>query len=190
MTTTSTSTEDLVKTLWASSWGLFKKDGLILIAGAVVALILSIISLTILAAPLAVGYLKMIRKGLHGQKVQMGDIFSGMSNFLPALIALILISIAGLIGYLFFVLPGILVQFVTIFTFHQIAYHGMGPIEAITSSFDIVKNNFAAAIIIFILFSVLNLLGTLIPVLVIVSLPFSAILLTVGFEAISRHQKT
>jgi hypothetical protein len=72
-------------------------------------------------------------------KTSINTMFSGFRNFLPLLGTVVLTQIATTIGMIFCIFPFFLVagvlSFAPLFTVHE----GLGPIEAITKSFNLLK---------------------------------------------------
>jgi len=68
------------------------------------------ISAGILAGPMMVGYMRMIKTDDEGGKIEIGDVFKGFDDFIPALLAVLVGGIAVGIGFMLCIIPGLLVM--------------------------------------------------------------------------------
>ena len=109
------------------------------IIGALVVGVLSILTLGILAGPLAAGLYGMVVKRVRdGQQPEVGDVFGQMSRFwsffAAALVLVILIGLASLT-----IIGGILLATIWLYVFPLMVDRGMGLGEAMSTSYRMVK---------------------------------------------------
>ena len=167
------------------SWEVFMKDPATHIIANLLFIVVSVVSLGILAAPLMVGYIRLIRDLMAGHEVSATDIFSGLSTTINSLIAAIVVGIAITIGLFLLVLPGIAVAFLLAFTFHFIAYQDSGAIDSLTQSYNLVKDNFVLVLIVIIVVAVLNAIGSSVFIGSLLTVPFGMIVMNIAFERMS-----
>ncbi|HZF37392.1 MAG TPA: hypothetical protein VE715_01095, partial [Blastocatellia bacterium] len=80
-------------------------------------------------------------KQLRGERIAVGDLFSGGQYFVRILGALLLIAIAANIGAVFCLIPGLIVYGLTFLTYPMIVEGGKGTIDAIKASIEVTKQN-------------------------------------------------
>ena len=69
------------------AWNTFIEYPLPLILGLIICAIISMISIGLAAPAMWLGYTRMTLKAVRQEPVEIGDVFSGMSQFLPAFFA-------------------------------------------------------------------------------------------------------
>lgn len=174
--------EGFLKYVLRRSWALFIAEPLVYVLASVAVVLLGLVTLGILAGPLSVGMVLMVRKHLHGEQPQIGDIFAGMPHFVPALLTMLIIAVGISIGATLFVLPGVLVGVICAFAFHHIAYCNAGVGDALKASFNIIKDNAANALVLLVILGVLMSIGSSIVLGSLLTTPFTAIATTVAYE--------
>lgn len=113
-----------------------------------------------------VGYLinaAFIRGALHevdGNKPAFASFFQ-FTNVAAIVIASIIIGIASTIGLVLFIIPGLAVVFLTWFTLQFVIDQDQEPIDAIKSSFNLVKNNAGPLLLLALAFVGINILGAI-----------------------------
>lgn len=179
---TSESLESFLSAVLRESWELFKKNALVFVLASIVATIVASISLGLLAGPLFVGLIELVRRAQRGEPIQIGEVFNRFDSFLPSLIALVLVSIAICIGSFLLVAPGLLAALFSGFVLHAIAYERLSAIDAIKRSFQIVKDHFVQCIALFVLISIAQTIGGAVVLGLLVTMPMSIIALTLAYE--------
>ncbi|TIC89300.1 hypothetical protein E8D34_02095 [Nocardioides sp. GY 10113] len=65
----------------------------------------------------------------------------------PVLVTALLVGAATAVGYVFCVLPGIAIAFLTMYSLYFVVDEDLPPVEAITASFNLVKDNLGNALL-------------------------------------------
>jgi hypothetical protein len=181
--------EKFLEEVARDTWELFQKHALVLVLASLLVLIVSALSLGLLAGPLLVGFLDMVRRARAGEPLQTGDAFKRFDSFLASLIALVLIGCAVSIGMFLLVAPGLLVAIFSAFTLHAIAYERVTAIAAIKRSVEIVKANFVHALVLLLLISVAQTIGGAVLLGTIITLPLGLVASALGFERMVGRQQ-
>ena len=84
-----------------------KQLGFQVLSGIIIGIGISF-SFGVLYGPLFVGYYRAMAKMDAGQTPEIGDLFSGFDQFLPSFLVWFLVSILTAIGFLFCIVPGLL----------------------------------------------------------------------------------
>ncbi|HEY5386309.1 MAG TPA: hypothetical protein VIL79_00235 [Thermoleophilia bacterium] len=166
--------------VFKQGWRLFVKDIGPLIVGALIVAVLSIVSLGILAGPLAAGlYGTVVKRVRDGQQPEVGDVFGQMSRFwaffAAALVLGILIGLASVT-----VIGGILLATIWLYVFPLMVDRGLGLGEAMSASYRMVKEaGFWEHLALVIVFAVIASLAN--GVLVILATPFLVAAVAAGY---------
>lgn len=167
------------------TWALFRDDVLLWVLAAVVLSVAAIASLGLMAGPLTVGFIELVRQARRGEPLALSTLFSRFDTFVPSLVAMIIIGIAVGLGMVLFVLPGLLAMLFATWTFHAIAYEGATGVDALRRSIDLVRGNFAQTVALMLLISIAHSIGGAVVFGVLLTAPLSLIALTVGFERLT-----
>ncbi len=97
--------------------------------------------LLVAIAFLTAGTYKTAMKQLRGEPTSLGDLFSGADCFLRVLGAIFLVAILAMIGGIFCIIPGLIVQGLCFYTIPLVVERRMGPIEAIQASINATKKD-------------------------------------------------
>jgi uncharacterized membrane protein len=177
--------ESLVQDSLRESWEAFKQDAVLYILANLVVIAVSIVSLGILIAPLTVGMIDIIRKRRRGEAAAVGDVFSGFSSFGSSFVAGLIMVLGTLVGLVLLVLPGLVFAFLCAFTFHAIAYRGLGAVDAVKHSVEAVKANALAVAVMMLVALIINAIGGMVWVGNLLTGPFTMLLFTVAYEKLS-----
>ena len=171
-------------------WDLFVKDIGALLVGGIVALVLSVLTLGILAGPLCAGLYGMVARRVRDGKVaEVGDVFGQMdrfwSYFAAALVLGVLIGLASIT-----IIGGVLLATIWIYVFPVMVDRRVGLGEAMKASKDMVLEHgfwqhLALVVLIIVIGSVANGLLALLATPFVIALTAAAY-----FEAGGEEQAT
>jgi len=130
----------------------------------------------LLSGPMMVGYMRMIKMADEGGKPEIADIFKGFDDFVPALLAVLLSSIAVSIGFMLCFIPGLLIMAIVPTAGYLVAVGEKDGINAIKRAFEAVKANLFSAFLCTLVLSILGSLGAIFcGIGVILTLPIALI---------------
>lgn len=138
-------------------WRLFAKDVAAFIIGALIAGVLSVVTIGILAPALIGGLFRMaLNRVRQGRPAEIGDVFSALDRFWTLLGAAILLVVLIGIGLVFFIVPGLLLAGIWFYVFPLILDKRMGVFEAMTESRRLVgqRGGLALHVVMVLLFSI------------------------------------
>ncbi|MBE0528996.1 MAG: hypothetical protein IH629_07325 [Thermoleophilia bacterium] len=123
------------------AWNAFTADIVALVVGALIACILSVVTIGILAGPLAAGLYSMVVGRIRdGRPARIGDVFSCMDRFWgflwAAIVLVVLIGLASLT-----IVGGLLLATVWLYVFPFMVDRRMGLTEAMSASYHQVVDN-------------------------------------------------
>jgi hypothetical protein len=166
--------------VFKQGWRLFVKDIGPLIIGALIACLLSVLTLGILLGPLTAGLYGMIVKRVRdGQQPGVGDVFGQMNRFwsffAAALVLFVLIGLASLT-----IIGGILLATIWLYVFPLMVDRRMGISEAMGESYRLVRTagfweHLALVIVFLVISSIAN------GALSILATPFLVALVAAGY---------
>lgn len=178
-----------VENILYRSWDVFKENIVAFIVGALIAVIGSILIITI--APLFYGLTHMAVKGIKGEKVEINDVFEGFNHFVRSWVFVLASSILVFIGYLLLVIPGIVLSIMLVYGLPLLVIRGYGGTDAIGESISLSKSNFVDTLVLFIIGLVLNAIGGWIPFAFALTLPFSLIFYSLAaYELMEEYPET
>ncbi|GEM_PF-3307414 len=176
--------EAFITDSFKGAWDLFIKYPVPYILAFILVAVVGTLTLGILAGPLAVNYINMIRTGMAGDEPKIDQLWAFGDILVPALLTGILMGIAVTLGFIFLVLPGIALILLFTFAFHELSYRPAGPVEAIKASVQIVLAEPLNVLLLVIVGAFANILGNAIVVGVLVTGPITAIAYTIGYESL------
>ena len=94
----------------SGAWGTFKKNVLTHVVCTLLVMVVAGVSAGLLAGPMVVGYMRMIERESRGELVQIGDVFRGFDDFVPAFVAGLISSLVVSLGFMLCFIPGLLVM--------------------------------------------------------------------------------
>ncbi len=140
------------------SWNrMIKSENLVpLMVGALIVMIGGGLTFGILLGPLMVGYLRMCRRALDDEPLEIGQISDGFSDFARSFVLALVIGVAALVTACT-VIGMIAVMFFTMFAFQIIAFdEDIGAVDAIKRSFELVKANIGPCALVFLIGVAIN----------------------------------
>lgn len=147
------------------------------IVASLLVVFISSVGFGLLTGPMMVGYMKMIKIEDEGGKAEIADVFKGFDDFLPALIAVLVGSIIVAIGYMFCILPGLLLMAIVPTAAYLVACGEKDGINALKRAWEAVKPNLLSA---FFCMLVLGILGNLGLILCFVGVIFTLPIAFIG----------
>ncbi len=144
---------------WTTAgWDWFVKDFWTnLLVGLLASVLMS--ALALLTGPIFAGMANLgLRKNQTG-RVAVRDFFDGFANFLPALLASLLIAVFAIVGLIFLIIPGLVIMAMYMFTFHFMVDRGMDFWEAMEASRRLVARDYLGFVLFGIVLGMINLLG-------------------------------
>src|SRR3954462_2296607 len=67
------------------------------------------ISFGLLMGPMLVGYMRLVKIEDEGGKAEIGDVFKGFDDFVPALLSTVVGGIIVAVGFMLCIIPGVLI---------------------------------------------------------------------------------
>ncbi len=177
-----------------TAWNLTLKNIASLIIMTLVMIIVSFLSLGILAPVIMAGYMHAVLLVMReGREPKVQDLFSHMRLFFPLFGFGIIVFIAVLIGYALLILPGILlmiaVSFCCLYILPLMTDRNSGLIDAIKESYSMtMKGNMVDNIAVFIIFIGLLAIGGSVFIGFLFTQPFATVFLLSVYE--ERTAKT
>lgn len=125
------------------------------LGGSIFQILSSLVSLIVGAA--------IIRGALdvtEGKKFNLGAAFGNL-NYGNVIITSLIISVLEVIGFILFIIPGLLVAFFTIFAMYFVVDKDQSPIDAIKSGFQLVKDHIGETLLLILLSIAVMFVGVL-----------------------------
>jgi uncharacterized membrane protein len=138
-----------------------KKDPLKHIIVTLLVGVVGSVSFGLLTGPMMVGYMRMIKTEEEGGKAEIGDVFKGFDDFVPALLAVLIASIIVSIGFMLCFLPGFLVMALVPVAAYVVAIGEKDGLNALNRAWAAVKDNFLGAFLCALVLSIVGSLGAI-----------------------------
>jgi hypothetical protein len=175
---------------WISAgWEMVTSDFWLFILMALVFFILNTAVPLILQGPLMVGFHFACMRKIVSGRLDVADIFKGFNFFVPAFLAMVVISVFTFLGFLFCIIPGLVLVAMYQFTYLFIFDKKLEFWPAMQASHELVKKDYFGFTLFIFVLGLLNFAGALlclIGVLVTFPLYFGAVTAAykdlVGFE--------
>ncbi len=166
---------------WISrGWDMtFSDIGPIILISFIYLVVIAVASSTLIGefvviGPLNVGFFFLFFQKIRGEKIEIGDIGKGFNFFAAAVLSHIIISFFISIGFIFCIIPGIIVSALYIFTPALIVEKNLDFWQAMEASRKIVSHYLFEMSIFVIVLGFINLLGVLLcGVGVLISIPLT-----------------
>lgn len=129
--------------------------GAVLFAGALITLVAVLVG-SIVQAGFIQGALRISR----GEQLSL-DTFFKFKNLTAVVVASVLVAVLTAVGYLLCYLPGIAVALLAQFTLYYVVDRGIGAVDAIKASFDLVVKNVGTTLLLFLGIMVVSAIGGL-----------------------------
>lgn len=123
--------------------------------------VISNVSFGLLAGPMMVGYMRMVKAEDEGGTPEIGDVFKGFDDFVPALLAVLLSGLIVGIGFMLCILPGVLIMALTPVAAYLVAMGEKDGVMAIKRAWAVVKDNLIASCICTLVVGIVGSLGVI-----------------------------
>lgn len=123
--------------------------------------IISHVSIGLLAGPMMVGYMRMVRIEDEGGRAEIGDVFKGFDDFVPALLAVLVGGIIVGVGFMLCIVPGLLIMALVPTAAYLVAVGEKDGIRALTRAWEAVKADLIGSCLCALVLSIVGSLGVL-----------------------------
>lgn len=105
------------------------------------------------------GMMRMALKQVRGETIGIGDLFSVTDVLVPLIGTAILMSVIGTVGTMMCFVPGFIAYGLMMFALPLVVDQRLGPIEAISQSFNMLKKDWLMATLFYFVASIVGSLG-------------------------------
>lgn len=123
--------------------------------------LVSLFTNLILQILLQIGFISMTLRLVNGERASLKDLFSHAHLFLRFLAASILMGILVLLGFLLFIIPGVILSLRLWFVGFVLVDMNVGPVEALRRSWDITRGATLRLLLFGVVLALVNLAGLL-----------------------------
>lgn len=180
-------TEEELQNVFTEGFNHFKNQFVAIIVGTLIAVIGSIFIIT--APPLFFGIYYMALKIIGGEEVKMNDVFKGFDYFITSWAMLIIGAILVLIGFVFLIIPGIVLLILFQYAVPLAIKEKLGAVDALQKSFSIGKENIQFTVVLFIIVWVINGIGAALSIGWVITHPFTAICISIAALKLAGKSK-
>lgn len=138
-----------------------KRNPLFYIVGYLILMIASNVTMGILLGPLTVGFFRAMKKEEEGGKAEIGDLFKGFDDFVPALVAGLLSGIAITIGMMLCFIPGLLIMSLFPCAIYLVAFGEKDGINALKRAWAVIVPNLVMAAVTMFVLGLVSSLGVI-----------------------------
>lgn len=138
---------------------IFKRNPVFHIVGSILIYIVSQFSFGLLQGPMMVGYYRALNKEDAGGKAELGDLFKGFDDFVPALVAALVGAIVVTSGYFLCIIPGMLLVAILPTALCLVADGEKDGINALKRAWMAVKSNLVMAAVAMLVIGLLTMVG-------------------------------
>jgi hypothetical protein len=161
----------------------FSKDWVIFAASTLVVLALGCLTLGLLLGPLMAGLGAMFLKAKKGKKPLFNDLFKFNGKFIGMAVMGLLIFICVCFGFVFLVLPGLLLATLWMYSMFAMAFDNKGIIASMKKSWGMVsKKGLWQHLVILIAIGILNSVGGALVIGTLITMPVSLGFLAMLYE--------
>jgi uncharacterized membrane protein len=169
--------------LMQQAWGAFTRKPVELIIGMLVACMSAVFIITAGAAGLGMSHQAL--EAIRGRDVTISTALDGYNSFAKALVLAILLCLIIGFGLLLCVLPGLFAMFMLCWTFMFMADDpALSPTDAMKQSFELSKRHPVPVLVLFVVNFLLSMIGGIVVVGTIVTLPLTQLFAAAVFEAL------
>jgi uncharacterized membrane protein len=139
----------------------FKNNPVTHIVAVLLVAIIGNISFGLLAGPMMVGYMRMIKIEDEGGKAEIGDVFKGFDDFVPALLAVLVSGLIVGVGFMLCILPGLLIMALVPVAAYLVAVGEKDGINALKRAWEAVKANLIGSCLCTLVLAIVGSLGAI-----------------------------
>jgi hypothetical protein len=172
-------------------WKLFVKDVAPYVVGTLILGALTVVTVGILYGPLSAGlYVMAVRRIRQNRTAEIGDVFWGLSHFWRFFGAALLLLLLIGIGFVFLIIPGLLLATIWIYVFPVMVDRDMGVFDAMAESRRLVRENgFGQHLVMVLLLAALSIAGSIAGGLGhLLTLPLTFTIITAMYFAACREE--
>lgn len=186
--TNGTSSEDLdYSGLMQQAWGVFTRKPVELIIGMLVAALTSLAIVTAGAAALGMSHQAL--EAIRGREFTISTALRGYDHFSRSLVALLLVIPIVCVGLVMCLVPGLIAIFLLYWTFLFMADDpALAPLDALKKSFEFSKQHPVPTLVVVGVALVLGIVGGIIYVGMLVTLPLTQLFAAAVFDALRASQ--
>lgn len=156
--------------------------------GSIIVSLIGWLVLLIVGAAIQSAYIGGVLDIANGQQVSIGSFFRPR-NVGNVVIAGLIVGILTSIGMFLCVIPGLIVSIFLMFTIVALLDRNLAPIDSIKTSFNIVKENFAPALLTWLVMLVIAVVGALLcGVGLLVAVPLAILIEVYAYRKLSGGQ--
>ena len=147
-------------TAYDTADGLVETSTMSLTGAGIAVLLLSNLVQLVVTSVMGSAYFSGLLDIANGQQVSIGSFFRPRSVG-SVVVAALIVSVVASIGLLLCILPGLIVMVLAWFTTVAIVDRNLSPIDGIKASIDIVKRNFGQVLLVWLLSTLITVVGAL-----------------------------
>jgi hypothetical protein len=139
--------------------------------------------------PLIFGLYYMCVQVMKGKTIKFTDVFKGFDYFFRSWGLILLSLLAISVGLIFLIIPGLILIILFQYAIAVAIIENKGPIEALRRSYQIGKENFIFSIVLLIVLSVIQSIGTVTRVGMLLTIPFVTLCMVVATDMLTKRVK-
>ena len=126
---------------------------------------------------------------MKGKTIKFTDVFKGFDYFFRSWGLILLSLLAISVGLIFLIIPGLILIILFQYAIAVAIIENKGPIEALRRSYQIGKENFIFSIVLLIVLSVIQSIGTVTRVGMLLTIPFVTLCMVVATDMLTKRVK-
>ncbi len=138
-----------------------RKDPVTHIVATLLTAIIGNVSLGLLAGPMFVGYMRLVKIEDEGGKASIGDVFKGFDDFVPALLAVLVGGIVVGVGFMLCIIPGVLIMALVPTAAYLVAVGEPDGINALKRAWEAIKENLVGSCVCALVLAIIGSLGAI-----------------------------
>ena len=136
-----------------------KKNPITYIVGFLLLAVINAMTFSLLLGPLVVGYMRMAKIDDEGGKAEIGDLFKGFDDLVPALVAGLLSSVIIFAGTMLCIIPGLLVAPILPISLYLVATGEKDGVIAVKRAWKAISNNLIESFACGLVLNVVGIMG-------------------------------